>query len=338
MTVSSETAPFEVASCPDRPAAPTGIESGPDATIPKAPVLKRMEAFSTDFPQGLAVAAGSIWTANENLDTITRIDATTGDVTSIKVAPGLGPQAVVEAADSVWSAGAGGLVRIDVESNAVEQRVSGCVGSLVSAFGSLWGGVSGGLIRVDQGTGLTVEKVHPDAAAGLVCTVSAADDSVWLGCGRELYRIDPLSDSVRATITTNGVDANVIGSNGAAWAITGLDPFSVKSPEDAFATLERLDLETNDLVPGSRMRLVHGAFAPGRLVDGNVVWLSTSFGVEPGAGKLLAFQPASGKIVAAYDIGEGKGYGSNAIAFGYGSLWTASGTANAVRRFAHPSP
>jgi hypothetical protein len=40
----------------------------------------------------------------------------------------------------------------------------------------------------------------------------------------------------------------------------------------------------------------------------------------------------------AFDISEGKGYGANAVAFAYGSLWLASGTANAVRRFAQPSP
>ena len=68
------------------------------------------------------------------------------------------------------------------------------------------------------------------------------------------------------------------------------------------------------------------------------MWLSTSFGVGPGAGQLYAFEPASGKVVAAFDISEGKGYGSNGIAFAYGSLWTASGTANAVRRFPRPTP
>jgi len=335
--ISSEASPFHVASCPPPEKPPSGIDTGPDVTITKPVALRPMEAFSTDGPQGLAVVAGSVWTANESLDTVTRIDAASGEVTSIKVDPGIGPQWVVEAAGAVWSAGAGGLVRIDVESNSVDQRVSGCVGSIVSAFGSLWGGVPGGLIRVDPRT-FAVAEVHPDTGAGLKCKVSAAADSVWLSCGAELSRIDPSSNSVRSTVTTNGPYATVIAADGAAWVVTGLDPFSVQSREDAFATLERFDLETNDVVPSTRMRLVHGAFAGGRLVDGNVIWLSTSFGVEPGAGKLFAFEPTSGKVLAAYDISEGKGYGSNAIAFGYGSLWTASGSANAVRRFLRPSP
>ena len=335
---SGGTAPFEVPSCPDPAPAPTNIEAGPDATIPKPAVLKRLEAFSTDFPQGLAVVAGSVWTANESLDTVTRVDATTGDVTAINVAPGLGPQRIVDAAGAVWSAGAGGLVRIDVDSNTVDQRVSGCVISLASAFGSLWAGVNGGVIRIDPETGLVVKEVHPDAAAGLLCQVSEADDSMWLGCGPRLSRIDPSSNAVLATLTSNGTYATVMAADGAAWVVTGLDPFAVESPEDAYTTLERLDLETNRIVPDTRLRLVHGASAGGRLADGNVVWMSTSFGVEPGAGKLYAFEPASGKVVMAYDISEGRGYGSNALAFGYGSLWTASGTANAVRRFPRPNP
>ncbi len=73
-----KSAPFEVPSCPDPPPAPPVWETGPDTTIPEPAALNRMEAFPTDFPQGLAVAAGSVWTANEFLDTVTRIDAATG--------------------------------------------------------------------------------------------------------------------------------------------------------------------------------------------------------------------------------------------------------------------
>jgi streptogramin lyase len=295
-----------------------------------------MEGFSTDFPQGLAVADGSIWTANESLDTVTRIDANSGDVTSIRVAPGFGPQRVAEAGDAVWAAGDGGLVRIDVKSNAVDPRVAGCVGGIASEFGSLWAGETGGLLRVDPSSGLVVDEIRPAAAAGVVCRASTADDSVWLGCDQDLYRIDPTTNAITATFTGAGTGPRVIATDGVAWVLAGLDPFGVAKPEDAFTTAERLDLETNRLVPETKTLLVHGASVAGLLADGPVVWLSTSFGVGPGAGTLNAFEPATGKVTAAFDIGEGKGYGSNAITFAYGSLWTASGTANAVRRFPRP--
>jgi len=336
--VSMDTAQRKVEPCPEPPAAVIDPDPGPEATIPRPTTLERMEGFSTDFPQWLAVAGGSIWTANEFLDTITRIDATTGMITTIRVDPGLGPQRVAEAADAVWAAGAGGLVRIDVKSNAVDPRVAGCVISIASAFGSLWAGIKGGMLRVDPRTGLTVEEIRPGAAAGSLCNVSTADDSVWLGCGQELYRIDPTSNAVTATFTDAGANPNVIAADGVAWVLAGLDPFGVETPEDAYTTFQRVDLETNRLVADTKKRLVHGASVGGRLADGHVVWLSTSFGVAPDAGMLFAFEPASGKVVTAFDISEGRGYGSNAIAFAYGSLWTASGTANAVRRFPRPIP
>ena len=108
--------------------------------------------------------------------------------------------------------------------------------------------------------------------------------------------------------------------------------------EDAFTTFERLDLETNHLVPDTKKaarawslgRWAADRWACRLAVD--KLWGSSR------RRKLFAFEPASGKVVTAFDISEGRGYGSNAIAFAYGSLWTASGTANAVRRFPRPIP
>src|SRR5689334_19598823 len=125
-SLSMATAPATVEPCPEPPPAEMDPAPGPDARIPEPATLQRMETFSTDFPQKLAVADGSIWTANEFLDTVTRVDATTAKVTSIRVPVGLGPQGIAEAADAIWAAGAGGLVRIDPRSNAVDPRVVGC--------------------------------------------------------------------------------------------------------------------------------------------------------------------------------------------------------------------
>jgi hypothetical protein len=116
-----------------------------------------------------------------------------------------------------------------------------------------------------------------------------------------------------------------------------MDPFGVASPELASTSLDRIDPQTNQLVPGSTVKLVQGAASAGGLADGDMIWFPTSFGEGPGAGKLYEFDATSGKVVKAFDLSEGKNYGSNAIAFGFGSMWTASGTANQVRRFQMPS-
>ncbi len=333
-----DTAPRTVEPCPEPPKEPIDPKPGPDVTIPRPSTLRRMEAFTTDFPQRLAVAAGSIWTANENIDAVTRIDAPTGNVTVISMPPGLGPQRVAEAGNAMWASGAGGLVRIDTDSNVVDPRITGCASSIASAFGSLWAAGMGGLVRVDPSSGLLVGEIRPGPAAGLGCAVNAADDSVWLSCGHDLYRIDPTSNAVTATVTNAGTETSVVAADGVAWVIAGLTVFGVANKEDAFATIERLDLETNRLVPETKKRLLHGAFAAGQVTDGHLVWLATSQGAGSDVGQLYAFEPASGKVIAAFDISEGKGYGSNGIAFAYGSLWTSSGAANAVRRFPRPTP
>jgi hypothetical protein len=52
---------------------------------------------------------------------------------------------------------------------------------------------------------------------------------------------------------------------------------------------------------------------------------------------LFDFDATTGRVVKAFDLSEGKGYGDNAIAFGYGSVWTASGPPNKVRRWLLPT-
>ena len=89
-----------------------------------APVtLAPMETFATDFPQGVLIAFDSVWTANEFVDTVTRIDPASGEVTEIKATPGLGPQRLAAAGDSIWTSGAGSVDRIDPATNSVTSHI-----------------------------------------------------------------------------------------------------------------------------------------------------------------------------------------------------------------------
>jgi hypothetical protein len=114
--------------------------------------------------------------------------------------------------------------------------------------------------------------------------------------------------------------------------------FAVDSPDLAYSRVDRLDPVSNKVVPGTAIQLVRGAHVAGNVVADSAIWLSTSFGNPPGAGMLYKFDSANGRVTKAYDISEGKGCGSNAIAFAYGSLWTVAGTCNAVRRFPGITP
>ena len=56
-----------------------------------------------DHPEGVAVAAGAVWVANNGSGTVSRIDPRNNDVTAI-VRTGYHPLAIAGNADRVWVA------------------------------------------------------------------------------------------------------------------------------------------------------------------------------------------------------------------------------------------
>jgi streptogramin lyase len=299
-----------------------------------------METYATDFPQDLVIAFDSVWTANESVDTVTRIDPTSGKVTAIQVQPGLGPQSIEAAGGAIWTAGAGGMDRVDPATNSVMSHVDDVGPGISFGFGSLWTSRGDVLVRIDPQNGHMVDVIKSSKDTTTErqgCGASPAAGSVWFVCGTTVDRVDPDSGEILATLLDAGSEARVQAAGGATWLLTGEIPFQVSSPELAWTSGDRLDPETNQVVPGTTVELVRGAAVGGTgLPDGDFIWFPTSFGVGRGAGMLYKFDARSGTVVKAFDLSEGKGYGSNAIAFGYGSLWTATGLANQVRRFAMP--
>jgi len=319
-------------SSPNQPA------SSPLST-PSITALNPMESFATDFPQGIAIAFDSVWTTNEFLDTVTRIDPATGDVTTIRTPAGSGPQDLEIVGGSMFAAGGGGLFEIDPATNQATRRADGVVGSVAYVEGSLWLSIAGGhVLRLDRETYATLADMElaqlpPREACGSV--VSGAG-SIWIGCGSDVDRIDPATNAVISTIPDAGDQPVVTAVGDDIWVKTSPNVFSLESPEDGSANLVRLDPETNQLLPNTSFELVRGASATSPLVDGETIWYPTSFGAEPAAGTLYEFDPSEGVVVKAYDLSEGKNYGTNFIGFGFGSMWGASGPANQVRRFAMP--
>ena len=308
-----------------------------DAVIPEPVKLDPMDAFATDFPQRFAIAFDSLWTANERVDTVTRVDPKSDGVLAVNVGAGVGPQSITADENAIWASGAGGIVRIDPLTNDVTFRSDVGMGSLHFAFDGIWATEGTNLLRIDPATGSTTTTVfttrEPLEPRVLGCGISVAEGSLWLNCGEDLYRVDPTTTDVIATLQDVGPSARVVSAEGGTWVLTGLEPFGVPSNDLAYSRLDRLDTASNEIVAGTAIRLVHGASAAGDTADGRAIWFSTTFGDPPGAGMLYKFDSTSGQVTSAYDISEGMGCGSNAIAFAYGSLWTASGSCNAVRRF-----
>ena len=323
---------------PSASAAPTSAEVQSNPSAPAPVVLTPMDRFPTDFPQDLVIAFDSVWTANEHIDTVTRIDPRSSEVTAIKVTRGLGPQTVEAAGGSIWTSGKGGIDRIDPETNLVTSHIdAGTAPSLIYAFDSLWAGVHGGLIRIDPETNsieATIETSDvTERPPNTGCGVSAASGSLWLSCGDTVDRVDPDTGALTASIGRGGA---VVSAGRSLWLMTSPNPFQVASPDLSYASLDRIDPEINEVVAGTTVKLVEGAAVNMGLAEDPVIWFPTTVGEDPAAGMLHKFDAASGIVVATFDLSEGKGYGSNAIAFGYGSLWAASGQPNQVRRFQMP--
>jgi hypothetical protein len=324
-------------------ATPTATSTGPVTPVRLEPA----ETIHVDYPQGLAIEGGSIWTASEFLDAVDRIDLNTHQVDTIPLGAGFSPQGVLAAAGAVWVPGEGGIARVDPATGKFTVPIHGLVKWLASGFGSLWASGSTGVIQVDPETSTIVRKIRPPCAVsvpgGLAwAVVSVGAGSVWVSCGQRVERIDPSTGQVIAIVAHPGrvfagTVTQVLAAGDSVWLMSWLDPYAVKHPADAFSTLDRIDPSTNELVPGSTIHIAKGASLGSPVPVGDQIWFPTTFGVGPDVGMLFVFNATTGRVVETFDLSEGKGYGDNAIAFGYGSLWTASGQPNIVRRWLLPA-
>jgi YVTN family beta-propeller protein len=149
-------------------------------------------------PTWVATGAGSIWTNVQNIDSVVRIDPTTGRI--LATIPDGGSCAMVVASDTaVWAAGGGGdgcspgILHIDPATNAVAGTTDpqDSVAPLALGPTGLWfGTVSGALGRVDPATQQVVGRLAlPGSPFG--ATIGFGD--VWLTDTEDgqVFRIHP---------------------------------------------------------------------------------------------------------------------------------------------------
>ena len=157
-------------------------------------------------PSWLAFGAGALWSAVPNLDSVVRVDPTTGTVAAtIQASPACGNVAADDA--SVWVAsGCDTLTvrRIDPATNHVVATIALPRVPAVSAgdypqaldvtiaYGSVWvstqGGAYGELVRINPGTNRVVGRTRLPSGGG---TLAAAEGDLWVGSGTSVVRIHP---------------------------------------------------------------------------------------------------------------------------------------------------
>ena len=184
-------------------------------------------------PGGVVSAAGSLWVANLDDRTVSRIDPGSAALQRTIEVPDV-PNAIVAGADSVWVVSANpGLAhvtlrRIDPRFDVVTRttRVTASpspVGTAALAYGrgSVWVAPSlGSIARISTATAAVQSSFDPYASATGIAVGAGA---VWLvdRFGDTLARLDP-TGATRTTPVGNGPSAIALGA-GSVWVANGLD-------------------------------------------------------------------------------------------------------------------
>ena len=149
-------------------------------------------------PSAIASGYGSVWVANVTSDTLSRIDAATGEVSTIPLDSA--PTGIAVGAGAVWvtSQETGELLRVDPADDRPSQVIAigpGLDGLAVGA-GSIWAADTGGTVtRFDPRTG----KVQTIRVGGAPAGVAFANGAVWVAnsLSGTVSRIDPATGATQ---------------------------------------------------------------------------------------------------------------------------------------------
>jgi YVTN family beta-propeller protein len=244
-------------------------------------------------PSSIAYGAGSLWVANLDDQTVTRIDPRTTAVTrTFSVAAT--PTGLATSSRAVWAVGsiptesAIAVTRIDPRFDSVGRRVllvgnvvPGGPGSVATRGDAVWVAPSSGLLsRVDPGSARVVQQVDPNAGPTAVAVGAGA---VWVtdSDANTVTRIDPTG--LRTPIPVgHGPSGIAVGGDG-VWVADTLDDAVV-----------RIDPST---------RAVTASVPVGRAPTGVAVGEGSVWVADSGDGTVTRIDPTSGKPVKTIHVG-----------------------------------
>ncbi len=189
-----------------RGAAP--LEGSPGSVVVIDPTLGRVvdTAKVGAGPAAIVYGHGSIWVANSEDNTVSRIDPETREV--IKVIGVDSPVDLAVGTDAIWVAGGvdGSVARIDPETDAAVARIElrgrdpvrpVTVQGIAAGEGAVWAVAAGrGLVRIDPASSRVVDSV---SFAAQPLAVAAGHGSVWVvTADSALIRLEPRSLAVTA--------------------------------------------------------------------------------------------------------------------------------------------
>jgi YVTN family beta-propeller protein len=263
-------------------------------------------------PSRLAAGEGSVWVANANASTVSRIDLATHTV-SQTIPVDSNPTGIAVGAGEVWVANtfSGTVSRIDPAVDRVVQPISvgnGPTGVAVGD-GSVWvtNSSDATLSRIDAVSGSVVK---PIALGGGATDVAVGLGAAWVSdeaAGRVL-RVDTHSDRVTASINVGTGPSAIAVGDGSVWVANSLD-----------GTVSRIDPQTNTVTATIAVGDGPGAIA----VGAGGVWVANEFG-----GSVTLINPATGEVVRTITVGNR----ARGLAVADGLVWVSAQAAGNSHR------
>ena len=243
-------------------------------------------------PGAIAFGSGSLWVANMDDQTVSRIDPATLRTTRYLAVHGI-PTGIAASANAIWvvesdpGATDVSVNRIDPEFDAVgpavriDNVVPGGPGAIAAHGNTVWVAPSSGLLtRLNPATAQIVHRVDPNAGP----TAIAVDNGVvWLtdNEANNVTRIDPTGLQT-PIVVGNGPNGIAVGAGG-VWVADSLDN-----------TVVRIDPTTQS---------VKTTIAVGRLPTGVAVGAGSVWVADSGDGTVTRIDPRTNRVVARIAVG-----------------------------------
>ncbi len=204
---------------------------GPTQLSPTAAV--RHIQLNGKGPLAIAVAGGSLWIANYDSGTVTRVDPDTApEETTIKAGPN--PAFLLAVGDRIWVESYGSpkdarLSWIETPSGRVDDgsHASQLCCNLATDGQDIWAiDPSGAVVRFDGSTGRVLDRFPVTIDRNFHSNLVYASGAVWVASDNaDLQRVDPGSGDITTVATGGGVPFEVDGeeiwgaSSGEIWVV-----------------------------------------------------------------------------------------------------------------------
>ncbi len=250
---------------------------------------------------------GSIWVSNGSSRSVTRIDPTTDKVTA-KIDFDDPPSVLAVSADAIWVTSFPGVsvTRIDPVTNLVVGTVdpggSGPVG--IAVFdGYVWvanhkGSPTGSVAKIDPAKMKVVDLIHLGSASDSGPQwIAVGAGSIWVGVVNidAIVRIDPIKDTIVATIPVIFDCGEIVANDHDVWVAGGCGP-GVTHIDPATNGVTKVK---NDVGVGAALALGEGS-----------VWFGTSTTLD-------RIDPSTHKFVGQMKL-PGPSFGASAA---FGHVW-----------------